>query len=121
MDNKGDMNVHAYVDVDAALGRVRGNTKIYAKMLKLFTASEEFSAFDAALEAGDLTRAGEVAHGIKGMTGNLGLMALSDISAVLMTELRDGIRDGGKISEYHETLEGTRAAVDKLIEEYGTD
>ncbi len=39
-----------YIDLDAALGRVRGNKGLYGRMLGMFTASEEFGALEEAID-----------------------------------------------------------------------
>ena len=101
----------AYLDLDAALGRVRGNTAIYKRMLGLFTQSGEFEAFEGALAAKDYARAAEVAHGIKGMTGNLGFTRLFETSNELMLQLRQGPPDTALLAEYRETLTKTREVV----------
>lgn len=109
------VDVKRYVDVDTALSRVRGNKKIYVRMLGLFLKSEEFATFEERLEADDRPGAGEVAHAIKGMTGNLGMDPLFEVSNQLMDELRAGTRDEEKIALYRDTLEKTRQSVEALM------
>lgn len=106
-----------YVDLDAALGRVRGNKGLYKRMLGMFTASEEFDAMEAALATGDFARGAEVAHGIKGMTGNLGLTRVFETSEQLMVQMRTGAPDDALVAQYHEALEKTREAVAQLMVE----
>ncbi len=106
-----------YIDLDAALGRVRGNKGLYGRMLGMFTASEEFGALEEAIEAKDYARAAEVAHGIKGMTGNLGMMRLFEISAQLMMQMRAGAPDEALVAEYHMALAKTREAAEWLAKE----
>lgn len=103
-----------YVDLDGALARVRGNKMIYKKMLGLFTKSAEFDAFEEALAAQDYARAAEVAHGIKGMTGNLSFTKLFETSAELMVQLRDGPADPQLLADYRDALEKTRDVVARL-------
>lgn len=110
-----EVNISEYIDLESALGRVRGNRKLYARMLGMFTGSEEFGAFEQAIKAGDLARAGEVAHGIKGITGNLGFTKLFDTSNELMVQLRAGSYDAALLESYYAALEGTRASVQALL------
>jgi HPt (histidine-containing phosphotransfer) domain-containing protein len=91
-----------YVDMDEALARVRGNKKFYRRMLGLFLTSGEFAALDEALAAADYGRAADVAHGIKGMTGNLSLTALFKTSARMMDTLRQGHLDEDALADYRD-------------------
>ena len=88
-----DLPVNEYIDTVSGLARIRGNEKIYARMLGLFQQSEEFDKFEAAMAAGDMNAAADVAHAIKGMSGNLSLTKVFDLSADLMNQLRGGTYD----------------------------
>lgn len=106
-----------YIDLDSGLQRVRGNKTLFKRMLGLFTASEEFDAFEKALAENDLAHAGEVAHAIKGMTGNLSMVAIFDLSTQLMVQLRQGIADEQLIADYRDALNKTKICVDELMQE----
>lgn len=104
-----------YVDVDAALARVRGNKALYNKMLGLFLSSGEFAAFEEQLAAGEYAKASETAHAIKGMTGNLSLTKIFTTSAELMVQLRQGPPDGAMLAAYRDAVEKTRAIVERIV------
>lgn len=106
-----------YIELDSALARVRGNKGLYKRMLGMFTASEEFAALEEALQQKDYSRGAEVAHGIKGMTGNLGLTKVFEASEQLMVQMRAGAPDDALVAAYHKDLEKTREAVAQLAEE----
>ncbi len=106
-----------YLDLEEGLSRVRGNKVLFKKMLQMFTASTEFEKFDDCISAGDISGAADVAHAIKGMTGNLSLTALFEISTTLMNELREGTLDNNSISEYREILAGTLVEVNRVCDE----
>lgn len=106
-----------YVDIDAALARIRGNKKLYLRMLGMFQASTEFAAFEDAMAKGDYPQAGEIAHGIKGMTGNLALNKVFDLSAQLMTQLRSGIADEALLAQYRDALVKTNDYVALVCEQ----
>lgn len=106
-----------YVDLDGALTRVRGNKKLYRRMLGLFTQSTEFAALEESLSQGDLTKAGEYAHSIKGMTGNLTLTKVFETSTQLMNELRAGELNDETLAAYRDALTKTRQYVDEVIAE----
>ncbi|MDL2294804.1 Hpt domain-containing protein [Ruminococcaceae bacterium OttesenSCG-928-D13] len=113
MDTPQDLK--AYIDLDAGLGRVRGNKMIYGKMLGLFTGSTEFDAMETALAAEDWPKVAEVAHGIKGMTGNLGFTKLFDTSTELMVKAREGKPEDALVADYRDALDKTREYV-KVVE-----
>lgn len=99
--------------METGLGRVRGNKKIYGKMLGLFLQSDEFAKLEESLAAGNIEQAGEVAHAIKGMTGNLALDALFEVSTTLMDQLREGTRDEATIENLFATYKATKQVVEE--------
>lgn len=114
MANEKDYS--GFVDMEEGLARVRGNAALYKRMLGLFLQSEEFAAFETALAENNLQRASEVMHGIKGMSGNLSLSRVFDLSSVLTTRLRDGVVDIDMINEYRSSLETTKKYVEEIMQ-----
>jgi HPt (histidine-containing phosphotransfer) domain-containing protein len=110
------MDENKYIDTKAGLNRVRGNTAIYRKMLTMFLDSKEFGAFEEALAANDYQKAADVAHAIKGLTGNLSLTLLFEESTKLMNQLREGTCDETTLQNYRGVLTETRSEVEKFIE-----
>ena len=106
-----------YINLDEALGRVRGNKKLYRRMLGLFLASEEFTALEEHLLQQDYAKAADVAHGIKGMTGNLSLSQLFKTSTHLMDILRQGAPDEQSLADYREAYTNTKSCVEALLQE----
>lgn len=104
-----------YLDLEGGLARVRGNKKIYAKMLNMFLSSGEFDAFEQSIQDGDMAKAADVIHGIKGMTGNLSLTAVFELSAMLMQQLREGNYDAQLLDEYRDALSKTQAIVKETV------
>jgi HPt (histidine-containing phosphotransfer) domain-containing protein len=102
------------LNLEEGLSRVRGNKKLFRRMLSLFDASEEFQKLQALLDAKDYPQAGDVAHTIKGMVGNLSMTALFETSTVLMNELRQGVYDDAHIAQYQDALDQTRVRVKAL-------
>lgn len=113
--------MQAYVDIDTALGRIRGNKKLYAKMLGMFLQSPEFDALEAALQANDYEKCGEAAHAIKGITGNLSLMALFETSTELMNQFRANGYQEETLAAYRDALEKTRPIVEDLIAQFNAE
>lgn len=106
-----------YVDLESGLSRVRGNKKLFHRMLGLFVNSEEFGKLEEAVSAGDLKAAGDVAHAIKGMSGNLSLTLMFELSAELMNQYRQGNDDRALLDRYRQALEDTLSQVKQLMEE----
>jgi HPt (histidine-containing phosphotransfer) domain-containing protein len=109
------MDEKKYIDMETGLGRVRGNAAIYKKMLGMFLNSKEFGAFEEALTANDYSKAADVAHAIKGLTGNLALTPLFEESTKLMNQLREGKYDEATLQNYRTALTETRGEVEKVL------
>jgi len=105
------------IDIKEGLARVRDNKKLFRRMLGLFMESGEFAAFEDSLMQGDLTKAADVAHAIKGMTGNLSLTELFKISAKMMEELRQGIASEELQAAFRVAYSQTRMYVEEVMKE----
>lgn len=108
--------VKKYIDVDDGLNRIRGNKKLYSRMLKMLLASEEFDKLKNALESGDYDNGEKAAHSIKGVTGNLSLPLLFDTSIVLMQQLKTGPADEEVIKSFWEIWDISKDYINKVIE-----
>lgn len=86
----------------------------------MFSSSPEFAALDAALDEQQYERAAQIAHGIKGMTGNLGFNPLFEASAVLMQTLKVGPPTQAELDAYYQALKGTQESVQQLLQEWGS-
>lgn len=115
MQNHDDIS--RYVDTQAALARVGGNEAIYKKLLGMFVQSSEFAKMDEALENKDYPAAAEFAHAIKGITGNLSLPELFDLSTSLMNQMRNGAPDPETLQNYYAALENTQTYVQQILAE----
>ena len=60
-------------DVDSGLGRCLNNADLYLRLVKKACADSQFDLLKEAVERGDLEKAFEAAHGLKGVSGNLSL------------------------------------------------
>ena len=106
-----------YVDKEAALLRLRGNIKLYRRMLDMLLNSEEFGKLESALARQDFAGAADAAHAIKGITGNLALPLLFDLSSRLMVDLRNGTINDRILEEYRAALTETFARVREVAGE----
>ena len=112
-------NLKQYIDTETALSRVRGNKAIYKKMLGMFFQSTLFTDLENTLSQKDYPKASEIAHGIKGMTGNLGMNILFEESSKLMVQMRSGAPDEQDLKNYREAVIKTREYTEKIIAELG--
>lgn len=106
-----------YVDMNAALNRVRGSKALYRKMLDMFLNSKEFDSFEETLAAGDNNKASEIAHAIKGMTGNLSFTILFEHATALMLQLREGEADPQTLADYRAAYQKTCEIVMEISKE----
>ena len=105
------------INLKEGLSRVRDNKKLYRRMLGLFMESGEFAVLEDSLMQKDYQKAGDVAHAIKGMTGNLSLTLLYKISSRMMDELRQGIASEESQADFRDIYEKTRLYVDEVMKE----
>ena len=77
-------------DYAATLSRFLGNEAMYLRFLDMFFQDENLRQLGDALEVGDLSRAFEAAHSLKGVTGNMGLTPLYETICAIVEPLRAG-------------------------------
>jgi len=63
-------------DTEEALSRMMGNEAFYLKLIPRIFDDKNFEALEQNIKAGDLDKAFEVAHSLKGVLGNLSLTPL---------------------------------------------
>ena len=73
-------------DIAAGMNRCMNNEVFYLRMISKAMEDPSYEALKLAVESGDLSRGFEIAHALKGVTGNLALTPL-DISIREITEL----------------------------------
>ncbi len=103
------------LDAKDGLSRVRGNVKLYVKILRQF-AEQQGAAVDEvaeALKAGDHARAERVAHTLKGVAANIGATGVQGVAA----ELERGIRDRADAVTIEAVSNRVRTALAPLVSE----
>jgi HPt (histidine-containing phosphotransfer) domain-containing protein len=110
-----EQEIKKYIDAENGIKRVLGNKAIYKKMLAMFSQAKEFTSFEEALAQKDFAKAADIAHAIKGITGNLDMPALFKESTELMHQLREGQADETTLTNYRLALEQTRNCLDDVI------
>jgi signal transduction histidine kinase/DNA-binding response OmpR family regulator len=80
------------IEVLEGLNRVAGNRQLYRNLLRQF-ADKQADAADqvaGAIKSGDLKLAERIAHTVKGVAGNLGIVVVQSVAQKLEKALRDG-------------------------------
>lgn len=79
-------------NVDEGLERCMGMEDFYLEMIELGLSDERFEALGKALEEGNLDRAFEDAHALKGVVGNLALTPLYETVSEITENLRTKVQ-----------------------------
>lgn len=117
-DNVPDLQ--QYIDIETGLARIRGNKALFAKMLGMYLSSKEFDHLEQCLAEGNMEEAVKAAHTLKGMTGNLSLEKVYQLSTQLMNMLRDGAYDESVMNELREANEKTKEYIDIVTAEFSS-
>lgn len=72
------------IDIKSSLARFGNMESFYVKFLKKFVDDKSFEVLSEGIEQRDIKVISESAHTLKGVTGNLGLTKLFEISQELM-------------------------------------
>ncbi|MDR1875886.1 MAG: Hpt domain-containing protein [Synergistaceae bacterium] len=104
--------VKQYIDTEKALGRIRGNTKLFKTLLNTFLGSPHFEQMKKEIEAGDHEAAAKSAHAIKGVAANLSLVAVYDLSLSLEASLKAGSGVEESFATFQNAYAETLKAID---------
>jgi HPt (histidine-containing phosphotransfer) domain-containing protein len=108
-----------YVDVDAGINRVVGNTKLYVRLLSKFKADTNLDDIFNFLDAGDYEKAQTAAHTVKGVTANLSLMELYRQTLELETQIKAHSVNPGQIETVKSVFAETLKRIDEVIVQNG--
>jgi len=105
-----------YLNETEALKRLGGNKNLYLKLLKSFLGDASYRNLCQQVAAGDRESAKMSAHTLKGLAGNLSLVALSEEAAAVEHRLKEGLLVGQEdLAALEAALNGTVEAIEKLI------
>ena len=107
-----------YIDAEAGLKRVVNNAKLYAKLLGKFSEDPNFSEMIDVLAAGNMEKAKEAVHALKGLAANLSLIELHDRIAELEMEIKTGTVNPNILSIVKDVYAQTLIEVDKVVSLY---
>jgi len=75
-------------DVEIGLSRCVGNEALYLKLVGMGLGDTKFEELESAVKAGNLDKAFELCHALKGVIGNLALTPLYEALSDLTEKLR---------------------------------
>ena len=93
----------AGADVETGLSRCVGNETLYLKLVNMGLGDTKFEELGAAVNAGDLSKAFELCHALKGVIGNLAITPLYEVLSDMTEKLR-GREQADYISIYSEII-----------------
>ena len=101
-----------WIDRAQGIARFSGNDMLYSKFLLKFPEDPTFEQLKAAMEKKDYAEAFRCAHTLKGISGNLSLIALHDDMKDFVEQLRGGKDIPGALAawkplqrDYQDTLD----------------
>jgi len=108
-----------YVDMADGVKRVMNNTKLYVKLLTKFRDDTKADDIEAALAAGDMEKARNAVHTLKGVAANLSLVELFKQSLELETQIKAGAVNPTQMETLKTVFITTVQEVNKVITENG--
>jgi HPt (histidine-containing phosphotransfer) domain-containing protein len=107
-----------YVAEADGIKRVMNNAKLYVKLLTKFKNENNLNDLNSFLDAGDLEKAQNAAHTIKGIAANLSLMALFQQTLEVETQIKNKAVDQGAVDSLNAIFTETLTEVDKVLAKY---
>ena len=107
-----------YIDVEAGSKRVMNNITLYAKLLVKFKNDQSFNEVNAAFKEGNIEKAQNASHALKGLAANLSLTELFNQSIELEKQIKDGSLNPEQIAIVNNVYAQTIIEVDKVIAQY---
>jgi len=108
-----------YVNLAEGSARVMNNIKLYVRLLGKFKNDNNLNELEAAIGAGDLTKAQNAAHTIKGVAANLAFSTLFKECLELETQIKSGAVNPAQLETVKTVFAATLKEIDKVISENG--
>jgi HPt (histidine-containing phosphotransfer) domain-containing protein len=108
-----------YLDIADGVKRVMNNTKLYFKLLAKFKDETTLNDLETALAAGEMEKAQNAAHTIKGVAGNLSLTELFKQCLELESQIKAKAPSPSQIETVKTVFAATMREVDKVVAENG--
>ncbi|MBQ9438632.1 MAG: Hpt domain-containing protein [Lachnospiraceae bacterium] len=114
MDNLRE-ELEAYgVDMAVTLDRFVDDWDLYVSCLEAFKEETSFADLRAALDKENYTEAFDAAHTLKGVSGNLGMTPLYEVTCSMVETLRSG--ENEDLEGKYAAIMAQKEAIDKILE-----
>jgi HPt (histidine-containing phosphotransfer) domain-containing protein len=108
-----------YIDSEEGLKRVVNNITLYSKLLGKFLNDTYMNDIERLINDGDVEKAKDMVHTLKGITANLSLIELNKQTLEIELQLKDNIIDKDQIKKAMDVHEQTIIEIKKYIEQHG--
>ena len=108
-----------YIDFTDGAKRVMNNSKLYVKLLTKFKNDTKLDDLEGAIAAGELEKARNAVHTIKGVAANLSLTELHKQSLALENQIKAGAAEPAQLDTVRTVFAKTLQEIDKVITENG--
>ena len=108
-----------YVNVAEGSARVMNNIKLYVKLITKFRNDNNLNDLDAAIAEGDMVKAQNAAHTIKGVAANLAFAELFKQCLELETQIKGGTVNPAQMETVKTVFAATLKEIDKVTAENG--
>jgi HPt (histidine-containing phosphotransfer) domain-containing protein len=110
-----DANSKEYIDVDDALKRVGGNMGLLKRLLDRFITGDYFNTLETAMGSGDMEEISRQIHSLKGVSANLSLVKIREISAKMELEVKNNLDCSASFAELKQAYGVTMEKITEII------
>jgi len=111
-----DVEIKQYIDTEKALGRIRGNAKLFKMLLTQFLATRsQFEQLQNEIASNDREAASKTVHALKGVAANLSMPALYDLCAPFESLLKTGADASQHLALFNAAYEKTAECVNSIL------
>ena len=111
-----DMEIKQYIDTEKALGRIRGNAKLFKLLLTQFLGTRtQFEQLQNEIGANDREAASKTVHALKGVAANLSMPALYDLCAPFESILKSDANTSEHLASFNAVYEKTVECVNAIL------
>ncbi|MCL1905570.1 MAG: Hpt domain-containing protein [Clostridiales bacterium] len=103
------------LDVADGMGRVMNNKKLYCRLLRTFSGPKMAEDISLAVESGDHIKVQQAAHALKGVSANLGISELMNISLQIETRAKASEAAGDLLPALEQAVAAATGAIERLL------
>lgn len=106
-----------YINVAEGLSRLMGNKKLYARLLKSYLTNTDTTKISSLIAEGNTSAAAEAAHSVKGVSANLSIQQVYELSKELELQLKNQQDPTAALNDFVASMENSIPFIKKLIAE----